>query len=1650
MNAWHKLSVTEAASLLATDVEQGLSANEAKNRLTRYGQNKLRKGKRFSALVIFASQFKSLVIWVLIGAAAVSAALGETVDGIAIIAIVILNAIIGFIQEYRAEKAAAALARLTAPHCRVVRGGHTLVVTAIEIVPGDILLLEGGDLVAADARLIRTSVLRINEAPLTGESQAVGKSTDSLPPETPLADRNNMVFLGTSVTGGTGRALVVNTGMETELGHIATLLDTAESGETPLQRQLERAGRLLLMACFGIVTLIFGLGLLRGIAPFELFLSSVSLAVAAIPEGLPAVVTIALALGVQRMVQRHALVRRLASVETLGRAQVICTDKTGTLTMGEMTTRKLITSTSLYRVTGEGYATEGAFFSGNMESLPSESPELLALLRTLAACNDAELTLIDNRPGVIGDPTEGALLVAAAKGGFTREVFETEMPRLATVPFDSDRKRMTVIRNRESCIWAFVKGAPEVILSRCTLIRTDQGVRELTENDRNRMMQANALLAHDAMRVLAVAERPLDGFSFEEGSAVNDAEIEQELILLGLVGLQDPPRGEAKEAVAKCKRAGIKTVMITGDHPDTAQAIGHELGILGKSDEVLVGAELDRLDDEALKQRVAQISVYARVTAEHKLRIVRAWKALGAVVAMTGDGVNDAPAIKEASIGIAMGITGTEVTKEAADMIVTDDNFASIVAAVEEGRGIYDNITKTLAYLLGSSTGELMVMLVAVLLGWPLPLLPLHLLWINLVTDGFAALALSTDPIDPDVLSRPPRHSQSALLNRDLLKLTLFTGLLAASVTLCVFAFELYIIGSGLEHARDAAFTALVITGLLRSFGARSEQRTLWQIGLFSNLRLFLVVAVSFTLQLAIHHVPMLQTLFQIEPVSLNQCVAWIGVGFIPLTVLELRKVIRRPRAKKDKTMKKHANEKIYTCPMHPEVRQANPGNCPKCGMALEEVVDTAPEIHTEYVCPMHPEIIRSEPGSCPKCGMALEPRDVSGEEQENHELTDMSRRFWVSTALSIPVFILAMGHDLTPGLIAGDFFTHWLQWIEFALATPVVWWGGWPFFQRGWRSIINRNLNMFTLIALGIGVAWGYSVAATFAPDIFPPTLRNPDGRVAVYFEAAAVITALVLLGQVLELRARSRTNQAIRMLLELAPKTARRVAGDGNEQDIPLEQVQAGDVLRVRPGEKIPVDGVVQQGYSSVDESMVTGEPIPVEKNAGDRLIGATVNGTGSLLMLAEKVGGETLLARIVKMVGEAQRSRAPIQKLADVVAGWFVPAVVIIAVITLIVWWQWGPEPRLAHAVVNAVAVLIIACPCALGLATPMSIMVGTGRGAQLGVLIKNAEALEIMEKIDTLVVDKTGTLTEGKPRLMSVVAGKNFSEDEVLYLGASLERASEHPLAAAIVKGAEEKGIKLTAGEQFESVTGKGVRGRISGRQVALGNAQLMEAQNIDIAPLIKQADELRLEGQTVMFVGVDGKLGGFISVADPIKSSTPEALKALHEAGIKVVMLTGDNKTTANAVAKKLGIDRVVAEVLPEQKTEIVKQLQAEGHIVAMAGDGINDAPALAQAHVGIAMGTGTDVAMESAGVTLVKGDLRGIARSRRLSQATMSNIRQNLFFAFIYNALGVPVAAGVLYPYFDILLSPMIAAAAMSFSSVSVIMNALRLRRLSL
>ncbi len=739
-----------------------------------------------------------------------------------------------------------------------------------------------------------------------------------------------------------------------------------------------------------------------------------------------------------------------------------------------------------------------------------------------------------------------------------------------------------------------------------------------------------------------------------------------------------------------------------------------------------------------------------------------------------------------------------------------------------------------------------------------------------------------------------------------------------------------------------------------------------------------------------------------------------------------------------------------YTCPMHPEVRQAGPGACPKCGMALEPVTvpaTTAEKI--EYTCPMHPEVVQDHPGNCPKCGMTLESRSAAVQEEDNAELRDMTRRFWGSVALATPVFLLAMVADLAPGWLPASLSRGVIQWTEFALATPVVVWGGWPFFQRGWASLVNRSLNMFSLIALGVGVAWLYSVVALLLPPLFPPVMRH-EGRVAVYFEATAMITALVLLGQVLELRARSRTNAAIKMLLGLAPKTARIVRDDGIEQDIPLEQVQPGNILRVRPGEKIPVDGVVTEGTGSVDESMVTGESIPVEKTAGERLIGATVNGSGSLLMRAEKVGSDTLLAQIVHMVAEAQRSRAPIQKLADMVAGYFVPAVVAIAVLTFIVWSLWGPEPRLAHGVVNAVAVLIIACPCALGLATPISIMVGTGRGAAAGVLIKNAEALEIMEKINTLVVDKTGTLTEGKPQLTAVVALAGFKEDEVVRLAASLERASEHPLAEAIVRGAEQKGVSLDQAKDFQSVTGKGVTGVVVGRKLALGNIKLLEALGIAAGELPQQAETLRADGQTVMFIAVDGIAAGLIGVADPIKETTQEAIRDLHAEGVQVVMLTGDSRTTAEAVARHLGIDRVQAEVLPDQKAAVVKQLQAEGRIVAMAGDGINDAPALAQAHVGIAMGTGTDVAMESAGVTLVKGDLRGIVRARRLSRATMLNIRQNLFFAFIYNSLGVPIAAGVLYPFFGLLLSPIIAAVAMSFSSVSVISNALRLRRVAL
>jgi Cu+-exporting ATPase len=748
-------------------------------------------------------------------------------------------------------------------------------------------------------------------------------------------------------------------------------------------------------------------------------------------------------------------------------------------------------------------------------------------------------------------------------------------------------------------------------------------------------------------------------------------------------------------------------------------------------------------------------------------------------------------------------------------------------------------------------------------------------------------------------------------------------------------------------------------------------------------------------------------------------------------------------------SLETHGGSMTYTCPMHPDIQKQKPGYRPKCGMALEPMGVSVAAVKTRYTCPMHPEVVQDHPGNCPKCGMALEPVKIGGEER-NEELISMSRRFWISTVLALPVFVLAMIADLMPGWLPDWLSMQVVQWIDFALATPVVLWGGWPFFVRGWHSIQTWNLNMFTLIALGVSVAWIYSVAALLFPQIFPPSMQIESGLVHVYFEAAAVITTLVLLGQVLELHARSRTNAAIQMLLGLAPNTARIVRNNGTEEDIPLDQVQLGDTLRVRPGEKVPVDGTVIDGESNVDESMVTGEPIPVAKLAGEKLIGATVNGTGSLLMRAEKVGSDTLLAEIVQMVGEAQRSRAPIQQLADVVAGYFVPAVVGVAILAFIAWQVWGPEPRLAHAIVNAVAVLIIACPCALGLATPISIMVGTGRGAMAGVLIKNAEALEIMEKVDTLVIDKTGTLTEGKPKLVAVRAQPGFNEDDILRMAASLERASEHPLAEAIVRGAQARGIELVEFNTFQSITGKGVTGEVDGRTVAAGNVKLLESLGINTGDLSQQADNHRVEGKTVMLIAINGTAAGLIGVADPIKDSTAEAIRDLHAEGIKIVMLTGDSHTTAKAVAGTLGIKEVHAEVLPEQKTEVIKQLQSDGRIVAMAGDGINDAPALAQAHVGIAMGTGTDVAMESAGITLVKGDLRGIVRARRLSRATMRNIRQNLFFAFIYNAAGVPIAAGALYPFFGILLSPMIAAAAMSFSSVSVISNSLRLKRVHL
>ena len=744
-----------------------------------------------------------------------------------------------------------------------------------------------------------------------------------------------------------------------------------------------------------------------------------------------------------------------------------------------------------------------------------------------------------------------------------------------------------------------------------------------------------------------------------------------------------------------------------------------------------------------------------------------------------------------------------------------------------------------------------------------------------------------------------------------------------------------------------------------------------------------------------------------------------------------------------------------YFCPMCPGVESDKPGDCPKCGMALERnPAWVAPSTGKAiYTCPMHPEVQLDHPGDCPKCGMALEPKTVTkgADEVENAELRDMTKRFWIGAILTLPVFVLAMAH-LIPSLARQSWAdSHASRWLQFALTTPVVWWAGWPFFRRGWRSVVTRHLNMFTLIAIGVGAAYVFSAAAILAPGLFPHTMQHEhDGKIPIYFEAAAVIVVLVLLGQVLELRARSRTGHAIRALLNLAPPTARRVAA-GGDQEVPLDEVKVGDLLRVVPGDRVPVDGVVVEGHSNVEESMITGEPLPVEKTAGDKVTGGTVNGPGGFVMRAERVGRDTLLGQIVNMVAEAQRSRAPIQGLADKVAGIFVPAVLAVSVLTFVLWIWLGPEPKLAHAIVNAIAVLIIACPCALGLATPMSIMVGVGRGAQEGVLVKNAEALERLEKVNTLVVDKTGTLTEGKPKLMNVLPTGGFDGKELLRLAASLEQNSEHPLAAAIVQEAKEQGIVFEVVKDFRSVTAAGVLGTVAGRSVIIGKPDLLRNERITgLEPLDASAVKLQEEGKTVMFVAIDGRPAGILAVADPIKSSTPEAIRELHMLGLKLVMLTGDNRRTAAAVAKQLGLDDVLAEVEPAGKVSYLRKLRAEGKHTGMAGDGINDAPALSEAEVGIAMGTGTDVAMQSAGITLVQGDLRAITKAVRLSRATMSNIRQNLFFAFVYNTLGIPVAAGLLYPFFGLLLSPMIAGAAMSLSSVSVISNALRLRKVKL
>ncbi len=885
---WHNKTPQDITAYLKIDLSSGLTTLEAQNRLKESGPNLLIKQKKTSILTIILQQFNSLVTWVLLGTVVISILVGENVDAIAIFTIVILNAFIGFILEYRADRAISALQEMAAPKATVFRDGHAKVISASDIVPSDILIFESGDLIAADARLFYLSSLKTNEAPLTGESLPVEKNLNVCSAEASLADRKNMVFMGTSVVNGTGRAIVIATGMQTEMGRIASMLSEASHGDSPLQKRLNQVGSRLLWICFFIIILIFALGLFRKIPFFELFMSSISLAVAAIPEGLPTVVTVALALGVQRMVRRAVLIKRLSAVETLGCLQVICTDKTGTLTVGEMTARKLITSEEIYSIHGEGYNLEGYFICKDQNVEAPKDKLLQTVLRTMVVCNNADLTLQNDQLSAAGDPTEIALLVAAAKGGIWHNEVTSSLPRIKEFPFNSERKRMTVLCKEVDKLSVFVKGAPEIILARCTHMLTRNGIKELTQNDRVRIQQSCELMASEALRLLAFAERRLEHSFMDE----TDEVIENNLVFLGLIGLQDPPHASAKESVSHCKAAGIKPVMITGDHPNTARAIAQELGILNQEERLVTGNELEKMSDKELMKCVKQITVYARVSAKHKLKIVRAWKKQQMIVAMTGDGVNDAPALKEASIGIAMGKTGTEVTKESADIILMDNNFTSIVAGIEEGRTIYDNISKTLAYLLAGNMGELLVVFVALLIGWPLPLLPIHLLWINLVTDGLPAIALATDMPEPGILKRPPRESQRPFMDGSFFQRVIFIGILTASVTLGSFAYE-FIRNGDLIQAQDAAFSVLVTAELLRAFGARSQTKTIWHIGFLSNIRLFVIVSISFSLQIIIHHFPTLQDFFGIGPVSLKQCLIWVALGMIPLLVLETQKLLR-------------------------------------------------------------------------------------------------------------------------------------------------------------------------------------------------------------------------------------------------------------------------------------------------------------------------------------------------------------------------------------------------------------------------------------------------------------------------------------------------------------------------------------------------------------------------------------------------------------------------------------------------------------------------------------------------------------------------------------------------------------------------------------